>query len=60
VKVSGFYSPNFSWIGFILQKARAREEGLENLGDMAEVFAAKRALLLILFGVAVDRAPGAA
>jgi len=26
----------------------------------AEVFAAKRALLLILFGVAVDRAPGAA
>jgi hypothetical protein len=32
--VSGFYSPNFPWIGFILQEARAREEGLENLGDI--------------------------
>jgi len=34
VKVSGFYSPNFPWIGFILQEARAREEGIENLGDI--------------------------
>src|SRR5215831_1145626 len=44
------------------QRAGRRQFGFGNWcgSPKAEVFAAKRALLLILFGVAVDRAPGAA